>query len=138
MYVYVLQLENNKWYVGKTQNITKRYEQHMKGKGAVWTKMNKPICVHSLSEDEQEDQVVIRTMKEYGITNVRGGSFCKEYLTNSEIQLLERMIHTIDDACFRCGDKTHFAKNCNQDVCKLCEKRNHNIEDCPLLLDIIY
>ena len=44
--IYVLQLENNKFYVGKTNNLTIRLEQHYNTNlrlGSAWTQKYKPI-----------------------------------------------------------------------------------------------
>lgn len=41
-YVYILETENNTLYCGYTDNIKKRYQQHLEGKGAKYTKANKP------------------------------------------------------------------------------------------------
>lgn len=38
--LYVLQLENGKYYVGKTNDITRRYNEHKEGKGCEWTKIH--------------------------------------------------------------------------------------------------
>ena len=44
-YIYILKLKNSKYYVGKTQNIEKRYEQHVNGTGSAWTKKYKPLSI---------------------------------------------------------------------------------------------
>ncbi len=36
-YIYVFELEKGKWYVGKTVDINKRYEQHNTEQGTYWT-----------------------------------------------------------------------------------------------------
>ena len=43
--VYVLELENKKYYVGKTTNFDERFKQHKNGVGSFWTKKYKPIKV---------------------------------------------------------------------------------------------
>jgi predicted GIY-YIG superfamily endonuclease len=35
--VYVLQLEDGKYYVGKTADLPKRFKEHREGNGAAWT-----------------------------------------------------------------------------------------------------
>lgn len=44
-YVYMLQTENNKIYTGISPNVDNRFENHANGKGALFTKLNKPLKV---------------------------------------------------------------------------------------------
>jgi predicted GIY-YIG superfamily endonuclease len=42
--IYILKLEENKWYVGKTyRKVKERFQEHLDGKGSSWTKKYKPI-----------------------------------------------------------------------------------------------
>lgn len=82
-FLYVLKLEQDKWYVGISTNIERRFKQHQKGfAGAGWTRLYKPSKIHyqedlGICSDEQaqtyEGKVTRRYMKEYGDNNVRGG-----------------------------------------------------------------
>jgi predicted GIY-YIG superfamily endonuclease len=77
--IYVLRLHNDKWYVGRTSNVERRFEQHMNGDGAKWTFLHKPINIHEIREiksDNDEDTITREYMKEFGIYNVRGGRYC--------------------------------------------------------------
>ena len=38
VYIYILKLRNNKYYIGKTQNPTFRLEDHFENNGSSWTK----------------------------------------------------------------------------------------------------
>ncbi|MCD7780087.1 MAG: GIY-YIG nuclease family protein [Candidatus Gastranaerophilales bacterium] len=42
-YVYLILTVNNKLYCGYTDNVEKRYKLHFEGKGAKFTKANKPL-----------------------------------------------------------------------------------------------
>ncbi len=42
-YVYIILTVNNKLYCGYTNDIEKRYRQHEEGKGAKFTRANKPL-----------------------------------------------------------------------------------------------
>ncbi len=44
-FVYILLTERDTLYCGYTDNVEKRFEQHKCGKGAKYTKANKPIKV---------------------------------------------------------------------------------------------
>jgi predicted GIY-YIG superfamily endonuclease len=83
--IYVLECEDDKYYVGSTRNRKQRYRQHFddpKG-GSKWTKLHKPIKV--MAEYKRipekylmgmESQKTAEYMIKYGVNNVRGASFC--------------------------------------------------------------
>jgi GIY-YIG catalytic domain len=78
VYIYVLQLEHGKYYVGKTTQPNVRLDAHSQGAGSTWTKMHKPIKLLRLipdCDDYDEDKYTRFYMDKYGIENVRGGSF---------------------------------------------------------------
>lgn len=113
--IYVLQLTGNKYYVGKTNDVYKRVEEHMSGEGASWTKIHKPVKVIQTIPNTSpfdEDKTVKELMSKYGIENVRGGSYCQEELDNVQYEALQRELRGASDACSRCGRKGHFVKDC--------------------------
>ncbi len=42
-YIYIILTVNNKLYCGYTDNVEKRFKMHLEGKGAKFTKANKPL-----------------------------------------------------------------------------------------------
>ena len=48
VFIYALKLENNKYYIGKTNNPSFRIESHFNTEGSFWTKKYKPIQVLEL------------------------------------------------------------------------------------------
>ncbi len=42
-YVYILITENNTYYCGYTDDVEKRFQKHISGKGAKYTRANKPV-----------------------------------------------------------------------------------------------
>ncbi len=113
--VYVLQLETNKFYVGSTNDVKRRFQEHKQGMGSEWTKKYKPISIiriYDQASSFDEDKYVKIYMSKYGIDNVRGGSYSNITLTISQIELLKREIYGSTGACFRCGRKGHFIKDC--------------------------
>ncbi|MDE6138727.1 MAG: GIY-YIG nuclease family protein [Candidatus Gastranaerophilales bacterium] len=42
-FVYILETENNTLYCGYTDDVKKRYQAHLEGKGAKYTRANKPV-----------------------------------------------------------------------------------------------
>jgi len=110
-YIYVLKLEDNKYYVGKTINPTFQMENHFNEKDSAWTKKYKPIKVEALISDcdsYDEDKYTRKYMDKYGIENVRGGSFVTIDLGETILQYLNQM----NKKCFRCGLNGHYAYNC--------------------------
>ena len=114
--IYILQLENNKYYIGKSNNVEKRFKDHMNGTGSTWTKLHKPIKIIKKipnCNNFDEDKYTKEYMSIYGINNVRGGTYTKEILDNNTIKLLEKEIRGSKDLCYKCGSNSHFAKDCN-------------------------
>ena len=114
-YIYILKLEDKKYYVGKTKYIKNRINNHFTGNGALWTKKYKPIEVIEIinnCDDYDEDKYVFIMMNKYGIDNVRGGSFCNFKLFREEIRFLTNIINNANNNCFKCGKKGHFSNQC--------------------------
>lgn len=44
-YVYILLTENNTLYCGYADDVEKRFHQHLEGKGAKYTRANKPVKI---------------------------------------------------------------------------------------------
>jgi predicted GIY-YIG superfamily endonuclease len=85
VFIYILGLVQNKFYVGKTENPKFRLESHFKNGGCVWTKKYKPTQIIGLfpdCDDFDEDKYTLKYMTKHGIDNVRGGSFCQTNLSN--------------------------------------------------------
>ena len=45
VYIYILKLENEKYYIGKTDDPNTRIKLHFDGNGSAWTKKYKPIKI---------------------------------------------------------------------------------------------
>lgn len=114
--IYTLQLENNKYYVGKSKNISNRILQHFSDQGSSWTKSYKPIKVISQipsTDAFDEEKYTLLAMDRYGIDNVRGGSYCRLILSKHEIEKAQQIIYSICDKCYRCGEQKHTASECD-------------------------
>lgn len=115
VYIYILKLENNKYYIGKTDNPEIRLNSHFNLNGSEWTKKYKPIEIIQIipnCDNYDEDKYTKIYMDKYGINNVRGGSYVKLELDTDTIKFLEKESIGTNDKCFNCGIKGHFAKDC--------------------------
>jgi hypothetical protein len=146
VYIYILQLEKGKFYVGKTINPSFRLDSHFNSNGSAWTKLYKPIKMIELipnCDDYDEDKYTRMFMDKYGIDNVRGGSFVSVELEQSTINHLTQMKNGTNDKCFNCGKSGHFAKDCKENeeeiiwCCEYCDKEfvdekkcDYHIQNC--------
>jgi predicted GIY-YIG superfamily endonuclease len=93
--IYVIECSNKKYYVGKTNDIIRRFEEHKSGKGSAWTSKYKPIrlisCRPQVSEHDENNETK-DLMKKYGIEHVRGGSYTQIELAPEEIFVLQKEI----------------------------------------------
>ena len=72
MITYVLKLEQDKYYIGKTSNLDHRLENHFNGKGSEATKKYPPIeCIRTY-EGDREKECTLYARKKYGKSNVFG------------------------------------------------------------------
>jgi predicted GIY-YIG superfamily endonuclease len=113
--IYVLKLKEGRYYVGSSDNVDKRYQEHLDGKGSSWTKKYKPIALektHKNVSSFEEDKVTKQYMSKYGINKVRGGSYVKIKLSEEETNSLKKEIRAANGECTQCGRKGHFVKDC--------------------------
>jgi predicted GIY-YIG superfamily endonuclease len=113
--IYILKLTDNKYYIGKTNNLDKRLNEHFDGQGSEWCKLYKPVEILEFYTDcdyFDEDKYTIKAMEKYGIKNVRGGSFSKIKLEESDLKTISKMINGAKNKCFFCGKEDHFINNC--------------------------
>lgn len=78
-YYYILELIDGKFYVGKTNNINRRFMEHKLGIGAKWTKQYPPIRIIKFGvifHSWTENYYTLYMMKKHGVNNTRGGSWC--------------------------------------------------------------
>lgn len=114
VFVYALQLEKGKYYIGKTAYPCISFDKICYNLYSKWIKLYKPIKLFMLipfCTDYDEDKYVKIFMKKYGINNVRGGSFCSLELSSYTITNLEKILN--NTKCFICIND-HSAINCNE------------------------
>ncbi len=122
MIVYAIKCEDDKYFVGKTTNLESMWQRHKEGYGSVWTKLHKPLKIMETIEDADkfdEDKMVKKYMNDYGIDNVRGGSYIEDTITEDEYILLQKEIDTANDRCYYCGEEGHFQGECPDNIREL-------------------
>lgn len=85
IFIYVLRLENGKYYVGQTNDLPRRFRNHLsKSSGAEWTRLHRPIEIlrrfrTGLNDPDlalkYENEQTLRCIEEFGWRNVRGGDY---------------------------------------------------------------
>lgn len=114
--IYILRLQGGRFYVGKSNDVMKRYQEHIDGKGSSWTRKYKPVGVEKIIEKASafdEDRYVKEYMSKHGFNKVRGGIYVQEELDEVQEDTLKREIWGANDCCTNCGRKGHFVKDCH-------------------------
>ena len=138
-HIYILKLKEGKYYIGKTKNIEKRWNEHLSGEGSGWTKKYKPTFLMKIIVSTSyfdEDKYVKEYMAKYGIENVRGGTYSNIVLDDNSILVLEKEIRHSKNLCTRCGRDTHFIKDCYANtnsngsiIDSVCKEKEKTVKD---------
>lgn len=114
-YIYVLQLQDSRFYVGSTNDIGRRWLEHASGKGSTFTSIYRPVSIVDIrlkGSPYDEDNITKEYMSKYGIQFVRGGSYTSVEISAEQEALLTREMQTAMNQCFRCGGSGHYANDC--------------------------
>ena len=123
LFLYTLELENNKFYEGTTNRPAARLKEHREGDGAAWTREHPPRCFSNkyklrkleCSDEEArlwEDAHVKTVMLYAGIDAVRGGSYSRRSLSRDDVKALCKELFHATNGCLRCGHLSHWASAC--------------------------
>lgn len=115
MWLYVLELHGNRFYVGTTKNVEQRVAQHKSSCGSAWTKRHNFVRLletRLISSPLEEDTEVKKLMALHGIDNVRGGSYSQNELTPTQKKSLQSEMDHASGRCLRCGRDSHWVAQC--------------------------
>ena len=113
MYIYVIECEQGKYYVGKTIYSDFNLDTHFNRMDAEWQRGNAWVRVYSPLRvvefipdctDWDEDKYTLMYMKKHGIGNVRGGSFYSWKLDVSDIKTIQKMLMCDGELNYDNGD----------------------------------
>lgn len=135
--IYVLELENDHYYVGRTQNLDARLRQHIARRGSVWTGLHGYVRIlESFPGDPfDEEKYTLIYMARHGINRVRGGTYCNLELTQEQYLSALRSIRGSLGTCLACG-LGHFIRECTTRICYRCGRLYHTHEECTAVDNI--
>lgn len=99
IHIVVLQLVNNCFFIGKTDDILFNINKYNRNSN-VFTKKYKPIKLYEFKQNcniYELDNTVKIYMNKYGINNVRGGSYSELELSQSQINILQKELLMINN-----------------------------------------
>lgn len=91
--LFLLELEHGKFYAGASSDPVKALEEYRERLGVVsqWTQIHRPVRLREVirvARVEDLDVYVRKWMLQYGVENVRGGSWSSVRLTDKDRQVL--------------------------------------------------
>lgn len=103
IFVYILKLKGERFYVGQSKHPDQRIKEHFAGKGSSWTKLHKPLEVVKIIRTnargwrqalDMETHLTLELMKIFGWRNVRGGPYSAAELACEPVPLLRSAMCT--------------------------------------------
>ena len=116
--VYTIQDSTGKVYVGKSNNIEKRIEEHKQGLGTAFLSKNGITQIQTVTSGSKNDMEsweraeTLTQMYHRGITRVRGWMFTTSSLSEHQVQDAFGQICEKFDLCRKCGRNSHFISSC--------------------------
>lgn len=86
--VFILKLEDNKYFIGYALNLDWEVKKHFSGQGCEWTKKYKPLKLIKIDRTrnlQTTEKIIMEYIRKYGWENVRGYHWDKIDLTPPKI-----------------------------------------------------
>ena len=89
MSVYTLEVEGGNYYVGCSDDVPRRIAEHFLGRGALWTRVHRPVKVLEVVAGNKElgNAKTVPMMCRRGWRTVRGGAWCATELKDMPLSL---------------------------------------------------
>lgn len=129
--IYVLLLEQKKLYVGFSERpIGERFLEHFNYQGSQWTTLYRPVQVLLVQPGglEEENEMTLRLMNDYGWWNVRGGRWCQVYMQSCPQALLEWQRLQLPEPLRQ--NQPQSSNGAIQTSCSRCGRNSHSVKDC--------
>ena len=85
-YMYILKCSNGHYYVGSTDNLEKRLQEHLEGNGSNYTRKHLPVKLVFYEEYQRIDDAFYREKQVQGWSRAK-----KEALINQHSELLPKL-----------------------------------------------
>ena len=131
--IYVLLLQNNKFYVGYSERpVGERFIEHFNYQGSKWTTLHRPVQVLEVKPGgiEEENEMTLRMMDKYGWWNVRGGSWCQVDIQTCPPALLDFQRLKLPTPLGRNQTLPASSNRNNRNVCSRCGRDSHSASNC--------
>jgi len=140
VWVYVLKLARNRWYVGTTDvDPETEYTNHYNGLGTDWTSNYRPQSMELVSISSSMESVrelTLELMRRYGMDMVRGYPWTGNYIsvgTRADIQ--SWILDNSPVTCWICRSSGHLPSLCLEMRCQRCHRYGHSREMCGAARD---
>ena len=76
-FTYLLHLEGDNYYVGKTTDVLRRLTKHFSGGGSAWTKKHRPVGICGVWPGDIETSVYFIFKAIVGANSIRGAGYTR-------------------------------------------------------------